>query len=214
MKNTFIFLISVIIVGTSLLTIAQSVRPKPETKDQKAQIFIGSDWPLGKVILRDGSMVDNYLFRYNFLTDKMQYIVGRDTLTFMNPMQLNTVSFGGHTFVYENFQIDSVSRHGYFELLVPGKNKLMLRRFVTSQKPNSKYPDDESLTKYKVEERYYIGKPGMPANKLACNRKSALTFLNDHNEDIAEYLRITGNKVRTIDDLKLLVSYYNSLDEE
>ena len=45
----------------------------------------------------------------------------------------------------------------------------------------------------------------MPANELACNRKSALTFLNDHDEDIAEYLRITGNKVRTIEDLKNLV---------
>jgi hypothetical protein len=90
----------------------------------------------------------------------------------------------------------------------------MLRRFVTNQKRDSKFPDDESLTKYQVDECYFISKPGMPANKLACNRKSVLTILNDHDEDIAEYLRITGNKVRTIEDLKNLVSYYNSLDEE
>jgi len=56
-----------------------------------------------------------------------------------------------------------------------------------------------------VNECYFINKLGMPANELACNRKSALTFLNDHDEDIAEYLRITGNKVRTIEDLKNLV---------
>jgi hypothetical protein len=141
-------------------------------------------------------------------------VAGKDTLVFVNPQDLNTVTFDGHTFIYENYQYDTTIREGYFELIVPGKNKLMLKRSVTGQKPDTKYTDKQTSTKYKVDECYFISKPGMPASKLACNRKSALTFLNDHNEDISEYLRITGNKVRTIEDLKLLVSYYNSLDEE
>lgn len=191
-----------------------SQNQKSQQKDSKSRIYVGSDWHPGTVVLRNGTIIDKYYLRYNFLTDKVQFIAETDTLTFVNPDDIRNITFGGHTFIYETYQYDTVIKQGYFELLVPGKNKLMLRRFVTSQKPDSKSPDDESLTKYKVEECYYIGKPGMPANKIACNRKSALTFLNDHNEDIAEYLRITGNKVRTIDDLKLLVSYYNSLDEE
>jgi len=187
---------------------------KNNQKGVKGQIYIGSDWPQGSIELRDGGVINDYSIRYNFLTDQMQYIYRKDTLVFANPQELNTVTFDGHTFVYEDYQIADSIRQGYFELIVPGKNKLMLKRSVTRQKPDSKYPDDESLTKYQVDECYFISKPGVPANKLACNRKSALTYLNEHNEDIEEYLRITGNKVRTIEDLKLLVSYYNSLDEE
>lgn len=178
------------------------------------QIYPGNDWPLGTIVLRDGGVIDNYFMRYNFLTDQIQFVAGKDTLVFANPMDLNTVTFGGHTFVYENYNYQDSVRQGYFELIVPGKNKLMLKRMVTSRKPDSKNPRDESLTKYEFDECYFISKPGVPANKLACNRKSVLQCLNGHSEDIAEYLRITGNKVRTIEDLKLLVSYYNSLDEE
>jgi hypothetical protein len=195
-------------------TSADPQNQKLQQKDTKGQIYIGSDWPAGTVVLRNGIVIDKYKLRYNFLTDKIQFIAGKDTLTFVNPDEIRTVTFSGHTFIYETYQYDTISRQGYFELIVPGKNKLMLRRLVTSMKPDSKYPDDKFLIKYQVDECYYISKPGLPANRLACNRKSVLTFLNDHDEDISEYLRITGNKVRNIEDLKNLVSYYNSLDEE
>lgn len=194
-------------------THAGSEAQTPQQKDSKSQIYVGADWPIGAVVLRNGTVLDRYNLRYNFLTDRIQYIAGKDTLTFIDPDDISSVTFGGHTFIYETYQYDSIIKRGYFELIVPGKNKLMLRRLVTGRKPDPKYPGDESLARYQVDECYFISKPGLPAQKLACNRKSALTFLNDHNEDIHEYLRITGNKVRTIDDLKLLVSYYNSLDE-
>jgi hypothetical protein len=196
------------------ISVAGSQNQKSQQKDAKGQIYVGSDWPTGIVVLRDGSVIDSINLRYNLLTDQIQFISGKDTLTFVNQDNIRSITFGGHTFIYETYQYDTIIRQGYFELIVPGKNKLMLRRLVTGQKPDSKYPYDESLTKYQVAECYFISKPGKPASKLACNRKSALTLLNDHSEDIQEYLRITGNKVRTIEDLKNLVSYYNSLDEE
>lgn len=191
-----------------------SQNQKSQQKDTKGLIYVGGDWPQGTAILRDGTVMDKYCMRYNFLTDQIQFIAGKDTLSFADPDELRTVVFSGHTFVYETYKSDTVTRQGYFELIVPGKNKLMLRRYVTGQKPDPKNPNDKSLTRYQVDECYFISKPGVPANKLACNRKSVLTFLNDHDEDISEYLRITGNKVRTVEDLKNLVSYYNSLDEE
>ena len=245
MKTTVIFLISVFMVGSSIISLAQhtgasadqqsspvktnatnvqdttppmpvsgSQNQKLKQKGEKGQIYIGNDWPTGTIVLRNGGVIDTCYLRYNFLTDQIQYISGMDTLIFADPQALNKVTFDGHTFIYEPYQVDTLISKGYFELIVPGKNKLMLKRSVINQKPDAKYPNDKSLTKYQVDECYFISKPGVPANKLACNRKSVLTFLNGHDADIEEYLRITGNKVRTIEDLKLLVSYYNSLDEE
>jgi len=243
MRSMVMFLVSVVMVVSTINIFAQvadtkadlkissvnpEVKPDQNLADQtadlqnqnlksnteKGQIYIGNDWSMGKIVLRDGVVIDSYHLRYNILDDQLEFIEGIDTNAFANPKELSIVTFGGHTFVYENYQADTAIREGYFEIIVPGKNKLMLRRLVTKQKPDTKYPYEKSLIKYQVDECYFISKPGMPANKLACNRKSALTFLNDHDEDIAEYLRITGNKVRTIEDLKNLVSYYNSLDDE
>jgi hypothetical protein len=183
-------------------------------KGVEGQIYINNNWTLGTIVLRDGGMIDNYYLRYNLLSDQMQFIAGHDTLTFASPQELNTVTFGGHTFIYENYQCENVIRQGYFDLLVPGKNKLMLKRQVTCQKPDAKNPTNVSTTKYLIDDYYFISKKGMPATKIMCNRESALQVLNEHNEDIDLYLRITGNKVRTIEELKNLVSYYNSLDED
>ena len=243
MKSILLFIISVFLVGASIKSFARNTDLKAylrttsfkadsknsrnctlQSKDslnrelkQKAlknQIYIGSDWPIGKIVLRDEVVIDNYFLRYNVLKDQLEYISGKDTLVFINPQNIKTATFGGHTLVYENYLSENDIRQGYFELVVPGKNKLMVRRFVISRKSDLKYPDNESFTKYKVDECYFISKLGKPANELKINRKSVLTYLNGHNEDIIEYLRITGNKVRTIEDLKNLVSYYNSLDEE
>ena len=245
MRTIAIFLIFVLIVRASIISLAQNTvanidtnassakseatnrqnasepsanegpqNLKQQQKDSKTQIYVGNDWAIGTIVLRNGDVIDNYYLRYNLLADQLEFIAGNDTLIFANPQDINTVTFDGHTFIYENYQYDTTIREGYFELIVPGKNKLMLKRSVTGQNPYAKNTDKQSPSKYKVDECYFISKTGMPASKLACNRKSALTFLNDHNEDISEYLRITGNKVRTIEDLKLLVSYYNSLDEE
>jgi len=195
------------------LPLKDTQNAKPKQNDKKGQIYIGDAWSNGTIVLRGGGVIDSYCLRYNILTDQLQFAAGNDTLSFANPEKLNTVTFDGHTFIYEKYQFEDSIRQGYFELIVPGKNKLMLKRSVTRQKPDPKYPLNASLTKFQIDECYFIGKPGMPANEIACNRKNVLTFLNDHDEDITEYLRITGNKVRTIEDLILLVSYYNSLDE-
>jgi hypothetical protein len=180
---------------------------------EEGEIYIGSDWPLGTIVLSNGGVIDNYFLRYDILADQMQFISGKDTLAFASPRELNTISFGGHTFIYDSYQCENTIRMGYFELIEPGKNKLLLKRLVTYQLPDAKNPNDSQLNRYYIDECYFVSKPGKPANKIMCNRKSALSYLNDHSDEIDEYLKITGNKVKTPDDLKKLVAYYNTLDE-
>lgn len=179
----------------------------------EGQVYVGSDWPTGTIVLKNAGIIDSYFLRYDILADQMQFISGKDTLAFASPDELNTISFGGHTFIYEIFQCDNTVRKGYFELIEPGKNRLLMKRLVTYQIPDPKNPEDKASTKYYIDECYFISKPGKPANKLICNRKSALNALNEHSDEIQEYLRVTGNKVKTPEDLKKLVAYYNTLDE-
>jgi hypothetical protein len=45
-----------------------------------------------------------------------------------------------------------------------------------------------------------------------CSKKSALVAMDDRKNELEEYLKKTGNKVKTLDDLKKMVEYYNSLE--
>jgi len=186
---------------------------KLELKGVEGEIYISENWSLGTIVLRNGGIIDNYLLRYNILVDQMQFIADKDTLAFASPKELSTVTFDNHLFVYDSYQTGSTIRFGYFELLEPGKNRLLLKRTVTFEMPDANNPDDEEATKYYIDECYFISKPGKAANKIMCNRKSVLSVLNNHQDDINEYMRITGNKLKTPADLKKLVSYYNTLDE-
>lgn len=179
----------------------------------EGQIYVGSGWPAGTVVLSEGEVINKYLLRYDILSDQMQFIDGKDTLAFASPKELNSVSFEGHTFIYEPFQCENTIRQGYFELIEPGRNKLLLKRSVTYEVPDAKNPSDIQAKKYYIDECFFISKPGKIASKVMCNRKSVLTLLNEHNAEIEEYLRVTGNKVKTVDDLRKVVSYYNALDE-
>jgi len=190
-----------------------SYNSKSQLRGVEGDVFIGKDWPLGMISLRNGGVIDTYKLRYNLLSDQMQFISGKDTLAFAAPEELNTITFSNHTFVFENYSCENVVRQGYFELIVPGKNQLLLKRMVTYELPEVNSANDESSTKYLIDECYFISKPGKPASKMLCNRKSALGVLNEHNDEIEEYMRITGNKVRTPEDLKELVTYYNTIDE-
>jgi hypothetical protein len=243
MKTTAILLISVFMVFSAIKTVAQvsSTNTNPKASPSRTDVnrikdpysssgsgsqsrpldlagvegqkYLGSDWPQGIVVLRDGKTIDTYLLRYDILADQMQFIDHSDTLAFASPQELKTLSFGGRTFVYENYKCENTVRQGYFELIVPGKNRLLLKRIVTYQVPDENNPMEEAKTKYYVDECYFISKQGEPSDKILCNRKSALSVLNNHEDDIEAYMRITGNKVHTTDDLKDLVVYYNSLDE-
>ncbi len=186
---------------------------KLELKGVEGEIYVGENWPLGTIVLRNGGIIDNYLLRYNILVDQMQFIENKDTLAFASPQELSTLTFDKHTFIYEAYQCDNTIRYGYFELIEPGKNRLLLKRLVTFEMPDAKNPVNADGTKYFIDECYFISKPGKAAYKIMCNRKSALSVLNEHQDEIDEYLRITGNKVKNPDDLKKLVSYYNTLDE-
>ncbi len=180
----------------------------------EGQIYIGADWPLGRVELRDGSAIDTYYLRYNLLADQMQFINGKDTLAFASPKELKNITLAGHTFVYETYQCENTIRQGYFEVLEPGKNRLLLKRVVTYLIPDENNPDSQASTRYLVDKYYFLGKPGIPAVKLLCNRKSVLSALGDFKSEMEHYLKKTGNKVHDAADLSKLVAYYNTLDRK
>ncbi len=183
-----------------------------ELEGVEGSIYVGENWPGGKLILRGGKTIENYLFRYNVYADQMQFIKDSDTLAFASPGELFSITFDDRTFVYGPYEGSGTLMKGYFELLVPGKQQLLLRRAVSYIIPEETKGKEEPKNKYLISECFFLKKGNLPAQKVICNKKSALNAVGDHQEELDNYLKKTGNKVRTAEDLKRMVAYYNSLE--
>ncbi len=176
-----------------------------------SSLYIGNDWPEGVLILKGGKKIDDYRFRYDIYSDQMQFISGKDTLAFASPGEVHSVSFDNKTFVYEPYECTGMLMKGYFELLVPGKKQLLLKRTVTYHLPENAEGVEGKET-YLVSECYFIKTGVHPAQKIMCNRKGALEEMGDRKDEMDDYLKKTGNKVKNLQDLKAMVEFYNSLE--
>ena len=175
----------------------------------EGNIYLGADWPDGTISLRDGSFIKGRYFRYDIYADQMQMTDGSDTVAIARPEEIHNLAFGGHTFIYHPFECSGLVKQGYFEVIVPGKTELLLKRSVTF---HLKGEENAGKEKYFVSDCYFLKKGDSPAVKVMCNKKSALEAMCEHKDEIESYIRKTGRKVKTPEDLKQLVVYYNSIE--
>jgi hypothetical protein len=178
---------------------------------EAGNLYVGEAWPEGLLVLKDGNTIKNYRYRYDVYADQMQFIADNDTLAFAAPSEMKSVTFDGMTFIYSSFECTSMLMKGYFELLVPGKKQLLLKRMVTYHLTDEIAGVEEKKDTYLINETFFLKEGNQPAIKLACNRKAALDAMNDRRKEMEAYLKTSGNKVRSKDEMKLMVAYYNSL---
>ncbi|NVO20724.1 MAG: hypothetical protein HXX13_13565 [Bacteroidetes bacterium] len=177
----------------------------------EGNIYLGELWPKGKLILKDGEIKDNYLFRYDVYADQMQFIKGKDTLAFASPAEIKSVTFDGMTFIYAPYECTGMLMKGYFEVLSEGRKQLLLKRTISYHlKADASLPSDQKDT-YLINESYFLKEGNMPAQKLLPDRKDVLIALNDRKKEVDSFLRKNSNRLKTKGDLIQLMDYYNSL---
>jgi len=179
-------------------------------KVSKINYFLNEDWQGGLIQLKDNRRVNGYyLYRYNIYTDQIEL---KSTL---DPSPIDIISIGAQKFIYSDFiENENSNSFGYFELIVNGDCKLLIRRYVQSNgqdygaaKTLGKSSNTRSST---VIKEYYIKKGTNPAVILDNTKECLLKYLSDKN-DFQEYLDkkfiLFLNKNKLIE----LISYYNKI---
>lgn len=172
-----------------------------------------NDWATGKVVLKDNTVYEDWLLRYNIYTQQMQFINKNDTSAIGNPEDISSIEIDDHTFLYDEFVCENnVKRKGYLELLVDGRCKLYLFRCISHRyvdectEPGAEYVKEE----YYMTKRYFMSQNGGPAVLLPDRKKELISMLDNENRDIKRYIKDNKIKLCNEDDLKELFSYYNA----
>ncbi|MCD4729629.1 MAG: hypothetical protein K8R74_03440 [Bacteroidales bacterium] len=172
-----------------------------------------NDWTAGKVVLKDNTVYEDWLLRYNIYSQQMQFINEDDTSAFGNPEEVLSITFDDHTFLFDDFICENnVKRKGYLELLVDGNCKLYMYRCISYRyvdecaEPRADYVKEE----FYMTKRYFIAENNGPAVLLPEKKKELISMMDNENKDIKSYIKDNKIKLCNEENLKELFTFYNS----
>ncbi|MBL7103826.1 MAG: hypothetical protein ISS18_05800 [Bacteroidales bacterium] len=177
---------------------------------KESGIFLYEEWKPGVVILKDKTVISDRLLRYNIYSQQMQFIYKGDTLAFARPEEIESLDIDNTKFIFSNFQYDNKPVNGYMEVLIEGDCMLLLFRRIAYRYIGDD-TDTEQTEKYFLEEKYYIRKGDAPLTELPQTKKDIIEILSDKDADYMTYIKENKLKITQEEDLKELISYYNSL---
>ncbi|MCU0369894.1 MAG: hypothetical protein MUC31_00625 [Bacteroidales bacterium] len=173
-------------------------------------MYLEPGWAPGRVLLSDGSVMENIRLRYDIYHQQIQFIKEKDTLAFSKPEEVKYFIFDGRNFIYSEFQKEDVTAKGYFEILTEGECKLFLHRSI---KYHADPESDPNLKEevYIRESEYFISRNDDVARPVRACRKGVLCVFKDKEEQVDEFMKVNNLKMKTCDEFIQVVQYYNSL---
>ncbi len=179
----------------------------------EGSMYLYNTWKDGICVLKDGSEQKNCKYRYNIYFQQMQFVSEGDTLAFGAPDQIETLIFDNKSFIYCDFiNAENKKTGSYFQIIEDGKNKLLLRRTINYQFKNETrtgLPYDTFIRQIS----FYIKKGDLPAEKMPHGKKSFVKLFDENQNEISDFIKNNKLNVRNIDDMKKIISYYNTLNK-
>ncbi|HAF28538.1 MAG TPA: hypothetical protein DCG75_05775 [Bacteroidales bacterium] len=189
--------------------IARQVRMNQDTqigmKKSKLNFFLDTEWKGGVMFQKDSVVLNNYLYRYNIYTDQIEL------RSVVNPNKIDIVSIGSHKFIFiEFFSEDSILNQGYFELLINGECKLLLRRkikFIEGRDDIDAYGASSSTS---IGESLFVKKGDEPAVLIEKSKEDLKEILSD-KKGVVDYIDKQLIIFLTEKKIKEIVEYYNEI---
>lgn len=168
----------------------------------------------GKVILKSGVFYKNIPFRYNIYNKEMEFQKGNIAYALSNSDEIVSLEIGKDKYIYCSFENKLGEKKGYFLVAEDGQSKLLKMEqveFIEEQKPGA-YSEAKPAYFRKTPELVYIKIKEKPANIV--KRKKDLLKIFAGEEKVIDFIKKNKISARNIEDLKKLIIYYNSIDQE
>lgn len=178
---------------------------KKEEQKSKLNYYLFDDWFGGVIFTNDSSVINGCTFKYNVYTDQVEM------RTLVNASTVNYLSIGSKRFVHEEYLTeDSLLFEGYFELLINGDCKLLLRREMFALQGEEDIKIYGSSGSTKISEILYIKKGNEPAVEVVRSKKFFTNYFSNH-ELMINYINHKFSLFKSEKSIRELVGYYNKI---
>lgn len=175
--------------------------------------FMNNEFKKGEIYTVDGTIINGAMLRYNVYNDKMEVRV-KGLLYELSEEMIKGIKIEDRVFDFIPFQLAKKEDTGYLEIFQDGDWKLYCRhekKFKEAQ-PQKAMEDKPSPAEFRDLPETYLIKP--TADKKAVgvkNKKELINIFPEHKNEVQAYIKKNKLKHNDSEDLKELLTYYNTL---
>jgi hypothetical protein len=181
--------------------------------------FFLEDWKPGKIKVKD-TVFTNIRVRLNLLSQEVHFLrltdniemvapagtVGEITLidSTRNPPSVNIFQCGFPA-------IDNQNEKNFYQLICDGRIRFLeaMRKTIYQTKDDM---SGETRKEFREYDDYYFFLPGVSGlQRMRKDKESVTALMKDKNSQVEAFLKNNKISFKSIDDIKKLVDYYNSL---
>ena len=175
----------------------------------KGSPYLSEDFVPGKLIVGVKDRF-NVSLRYNAYQDEFEMKDAKNNIVAVLKKPDIVVEMQMKTYKLYNFE-DKLT---YFkELNLNGKASLLKKeskKFIKAKEAENSYSSGKSA-KFVLKRGYYINVANS-INKIKLNKKALLNELRDKEDDLTKFIKLNKLKLKSEDEVILLLDYYNSLE--
>jgi hypothetical protein len=189
------------------------IRPEGRYNEVKGSPYLFDDWRQGRIFLKDDTVGGEFRMRYNIYGNEMQFINKTDTFSIANPLKVSSIWIDGHQFEYLPFVYNENANMAFFEVLVPGKTRLLVRHAVrldSGMDPVTPYHCQNSADRFMQVKSYYYQTIEMEGPVELPSSNSGLKSITSLNQpEVKEYIKVHKIRLHNEKDLIELFSWLN-----
>jgi hypothetical protein len=154
--------------------------------------------------------------RYDIFADQMHMKDMDQIYAIVHPEKVKLIEAGSYKFIYSAYLNspgnEETEQNSYFILMTEGKCMLLVKKNLRVQdaEPPTLYHEAKPAKFVITADTYFLKMEGRSAVKIK-NKKELLSVMADKSEAIENYINSNKLGVKEVEDLVMIVSYYNSL---
>jgi hypothetical protein len=184
----------------------------------KGSPYLPESWMDGRILVVGDTVGAEYKLRFNVYENEMQFIENADTLVITNPEKIDALWLGDRRFQYLAYTSGEFEKMTYFEVLVPGKIKLLVRhscRIEVGSPDVTPYSSGVVDDRFVWEKSYYFQTIEMDSARDLPNSKGAFLDVKEFSSpDVREFMKSRKIKLRNEQDLITLFNWINTLPQK
>ncbi|MBN1252958.1 MAG: hypothetical protein JXA16_12555, partial [Bacteroidales bacterium] len=177
--------------------------PAEEEINQKDRIYYNFEWQKGNIIKKDSTIMTNLSFRYDVKNDRFEM------WSLVNPNSLKIITLNGKFFIYSTYKDRNYERKGYFELIIDGYAKLLIKKALKTIPGKSGAYGYSS--RQAIIETYYLKVGDNPAILFDVKKKDVETLFPEKIEKVKDFISNNNINLKRTEDMIKIVRYYNTL---
>lgn len=186
-----------------------------KSKRVKGTPYLNDEWLKGYVLITDKSKTETLRIRFNVETNTLEFL-RNETVYVLDSNKIKGFVIPGlpQDLVFKNgftSENNDIKHSTFLRVIIDGEIKFLCHHKTILREDISTYGMASQVDEYVPDTDYYLVTDNGKLHEIRLKRKDVLRVLDDKEDKIREFVRANNLDYGEEDDVKRIVSFYNSL---